>query len=73
MGRIELTASTKQVKPLTCKETTYIVCGARDTPMDAEQRTQLEAHLETCPFCRVAAAQFSTLFNHLDVLLARHE
>jgi predicted anti-sigma-YlaC factor YlaD len=70
MGRIELTPL---IKPLTCRETTYIVCGARDAPIDAEQSKQLEAHLETCPFCRIAASQFATLFKHLDVLLVRDE
>jgi hypothetical protein len=61
------------VKPLTCRETTYLVCGARDVPIGEQQRAQLAAHLTTCSTCRIASTQFSQLFAQLDTLLARGE
>lgn len=57
--------------PLTCRETTYLVCGDRDVPMTDEQRRQLEAHLATCDACQVAARQFAQLFGQLDTLFAK--
>ena len=58
--------------PLTCRETTYLVCGDRDEPMTDAQRRQLEAHLATCAACQVAARQFAQLFGQLDTLLAKN-
>lgn len=57
--------------PLTCRETTYLVCGDRDEPMTDEQRRQLQAHLATCAACQVAARQFARLFGQLDTLLSK--
>lgn len=34
----------ENVKPLTCRETTYLVCGARDEPLTASQHAQLAQH-----------------------------
>jgi hypothetical protein len=70
MGRAELKSANT---PLTCRQTTHIVCNARDTPMTSEQKMQLEAHLKTCSACKVAAVQFSDMFRHLDILFARNE
>lgn len=64
---------TPDIKPLTCRETTYLVCGARDTPIGERERAQLDAHLATCGACRIASAQFSQLFSQLDTLFARGE
>ncbi|HEY4318317.1 MAG TPA: zf-HC2 domain-containing protein [Herbaspirillum sp.] len=63
----------KPIKKLSCKETTHIVCDARDRPMSAEQSAQLQAHLETCDACKSAAVQFADMFRHLDILFARNE
>jgi len=57
--------------PLTCRETTYLVIGARDEPLDRVQQDALAAHLQICSYCRTANAQFTTLFAQLDTLLAR--
>jgi Leu/Phe-tRNA-protein transferase len=57
--------------PLTCRQTTYLVCGDRDEPMTDAQRRQLQAHLTTCGACQVAARQFAQLFGQLDTLFAK--
>ena len=58
-------------KALTCRDTTYLVCGARDAPLDAGQRRLLDEHLAGCAACQVASRQFDTLFGQLDMLFAR--
>ncbi|MYM27181.1 hypothetical protein GTP58_02460 [Duganella sp. CY15W] len=58
-------------KPLTCRETTYLVISARDEALKREQLDALNAHLQTCSYCRVANAQFGALYAQLDALLAR--
>lgn len=58
-------------KTLSCRDTTWLVCGARDTPLDADQRRLLDAHIATCSSCQVAARQFAALFDQLDTLFAR--
>lgn len=62
---------TDEVKPLTCRATTYLVCGARDEALTAVQHAQLARHLQGCDACRVASRQFADLFGQLDVLFAR--
>ncbi|MYN09768.1 hypothetical protein [Pseudoduganella aquatica] len=59
-----------EVKKLTCRETTYLVCGARDEALTAAQHSQLARHLQGCDACRVASRQFADLFAQLDVLFA---
>ncbi|OON63514.1 hypothetical protein B0920_09160 [Massilia sp. KIM] len=59
--------------PLTCRDTTYLVCGARDAALSPQQERQLAAHLAGCPSCQVASRQFARLFGQLDTLLARDE
>ena len=61
----------KEIKGLTCRETTYLVIGARDTPLAPQQLDELDAHLETCSACRIAKRQFAEVFSQLDTLLAR--
>ena len=58
-------------KPLTCRETTYLVIGSRDEPLAPGQQEALDAHLQICSYCRTANAQFGALFAQLDALLAR--
>jgi hypothetical protein len=58
-------------KTLSCRDTTWLVCGARDTPLDDEQRRLLDAHIAACPSCQVASRQFAALFAQLDTLFAR--
>ncbi|SHM30510.1 hypothetical protein SAMN05192549_101244 [Duganella sacchari] len=58
-------------KPLTCRETTYLVISARDEPLRRDQLDALAAHLQICSYCRTANAQFGALFAQLDTLLAR--
>ena len=58
---------------LTCRDTTYLVCSARDTPLEVHQRQLLDEHLATCAACQVASRQFADLFGQLDVLFAREE
>ena len=61
----------KEIRKLTCRETTYLVVSSRDTPLSIEQEAELAAHLETCSACRTAKSQFAAVFSHLDKLLAR--
>ena len=56
---------------ITCRDTTHLVCDARDVPMRPEQYRQLQAHLATCTACQTASRQFEQLFGQLDVLFAR--
>jgi predicted anti-sigma-YlaC factor YlaD len=56
---------------LTCRETTVLVCGARDEPLTAEQAASLQQHLAGCTYCRAASRQFSDLFAQVDELFAR--
>jgi len=56
---------------LTCRDTTYLACGARDAPLDAVQLRQLQEHLAVCAYCRTASAQLGELFAQLDELFAR--
>lgn len=58
------------VQRLTCRATTYLVCGARDQALTATQHSQLAHHLQGCDACRIAARQFADLFAQLDVLFA---
>lgn len=58
-------------KPITCRETTYLVIGARDEPLSSSEIDALAEHLKTCSHCQVANKQFSQLFAQLDTLLAR--
>jgi predicted anti-sigma-YlaC factor YlaD len=60
----------EEVKKLTCRETTYLVCGARDEALTPAQHSQLARHLQGCDACRVASRQFADLFAQLDVLFA---
>lgn len=59
---------TQAGKTLSCRDTTWLVCGARDTPLDAEQTRLLDEHIATCAACQVAARQFADLFGQLDAL-----
>ena len=62
---------TRDGKKLSCRDTTWLVCGARDTPLDAEQARLLDEHIATCAACQVAARQFAALFGQLDDLFGR--
>ncbi|MGO4380655.1 hypothetical protein [Pseudoduganella sp. RAF53_2] len=55
---------------LTCRETTVLVCGARDEALTAEQTASLQKHLQGCDYCRVASRQFADLFAQMDQLFA---
>jgi predicted anti-sigma-YlaC factor YlaD len=63
----------EQAPNLTCRETTYLVCGARDEALNALQTAQLARHLQGCTACRTASRQFAQLFGQLDALFARGE
>lgn len=58
---------------ITCRDTTYLVCEARDRSLTADEQQLLAGHIQTCPYCQVAAKQFSQLFSQLDELLARSQ
>jgi len=58
---------------ITCRDTTYLVCEARDRSLSADEQASLTHHIQTCPYCQVAAKQFSQLFSQLDELLARSQ
>lgn len=58
---------------ITCRDTTYLVCEARDRSLSPAEQAQLSGHIQTCPYCQVAAKQFSELFSQLDDLLARSQ
>ncbi|MFZ4878393.1 hypothetical protein ACL9RI_25185 [Janthinobacterium sp. Mn2066] len=58
---------------ITCRDTTYLVCEARDRSLSAGEQASLAGHIQTCPYCQVAAQQFSQLFSQLDALLARSQ
>lgn len=62
---------TDTTKPITCRDTTWLVSSARDQPLTPEQARQLAAHLAGCAACQVASRQFAHLFAQLDALLAR--
>jgi len=62
---------TQKIAELTCRQTTYIVCAARDQPISETERQQLEHHLQGCKLCTAAAAQFSALFAQVDAFLGR--
>ncbi|MYM67490.1 hypothetical protein GTP45_11680 [Pseudoduganella sp. FT55W] len=64
---------TDEIKKLTCRDTTYLVISARDTPLSNQQIAELDAHLQTCSACRTAKQQFAQVFSQLDTLLARGE
>ncbi|CDG81101.1 hypothetical protein [Janthinobacterium agaricidamnosum] len=58
---------------LTCRDTTYLVCDARDRALTGHEQALLAGHIQSCPYCKVAAQQFSQLFSQLDELLARSQ
>ena len=68
VGRIRLTGD---IGKLTCRQTTYLVTSARDTPLSGDQVAALDVHLAHCGACRTAQRQFGDLFAHLETLLAR--
>lgn len=59
-------------KPLTCRETTWLVSDARERDLTPEEKRDLVAHVEECPFCSRASVQFEVLFRQLGVYFARH-
>ncbi|WP_300759685.1 hypothetical protein [Janthinobacterium sp.] len=58
---------------ITCRDTTYLVCEARDRSLSPDEQVSLTNHIQICPYCQVAAKQFSQLFSQLDDLLARSQ
>lgn len=60
-----------KIAELTCRQTTYIVCGGRDAPITEEERQQLAHHLQGCTYCTAAAAQFAAVFAQIDVFLGK--
>lgn len=66
-----MTDTTDTAPAITCRDTTWLVSGARDQPLTPQQARQLAAHLAGCAACQVASRQFARLFAQLDTLLAR--
>ncbi|WP_208280667.1 zf-HC2 domain-containing protein [Massilia oculi] len=66
-----MTDTTDTTSAITCRDTTWLVSGARDQPLTPHQARQLAAHLAGCAACQVASRQFAQLFAQLDTLLAR--
>ena len=59
------------IKKLTCRDTTWLVSGARDGALQPHELAALDAHLAGCSACRTARQQFEQLFSQLDTLLAK--
>lgn len=58
-------------RPITCRDTTWLVSAARDGELDEAGHAALQKHIADCPFCREASQQFTDLFRSLDLLLAK--
>lgn len=58
-------------RPITCRDTIWLVSAARDGELDEAGHTALQQHIANCPFCRDASQQFTDLFRSLDLLLAK--
>lgn len=59
-------------RPITCRDTTWLVSAARDGELDEAGHIALQQHIADCPFCCDASQQFADLFRSLDLLLAKN-
>jgi anti-sigma factor RsiW len=42
-------------RPITCRDTTWLVSAARDGELDEAGHAALQKHIADCPFCREAS------------------
>lgn len=54
-------------RPLTCRDTTWLVSDARERSLTDEEKRDLIEHISTCAYCRGASVQFEVLFRQLRV------
>jgi len=56
-------------KPLSCKDTTWLVSESRERDLTAQEVQDLQHHIADCPLCQGASRQFAVLFKQLDSYL----
>jgi hypothetical protein len=53
-------------KPITCRDTTWLVSDSRERSLTAEEQASFDEHIVTCGLCKGGEKQFKVMFRQLE-------